>query len=161
MLLWSSASRNLPVFIGALAAGAITLIILHLKAAGLERGRDEPVTSSPADDGYINVAKVADLPLNEAVSACLSGERVAVLRYLEDDVEKSLRFQGSASTRMAPSPKVNLFTAASRVRGTVTNTNLSPVPLRLLSPKKSPRSKCAFLTAKSLCTQPRIPPEPT
>lgn len=91
-----------PVFIGVLAAGALTLIVLHLKAAGQERSRDEPATGSPADDGYISVAKVADLPLNEAISACLSGERVAVLRYLEDDIEKVSAMSGVCQHQNGP-----------------------------------------------------------
>jgi len=91
-----------PLFIGVLAAGAITLIVLHLKAAGQERDRDEPATGSPTDDGYISVAKVADLPLNEAISACLGGERVAVLRYLEDDVEKVSALSGVCQHQNGP-----------------------------------------------------------
>lgn len=91
-----------PVFIGVLAAGALTLIVLHLKAAGQERSRDNPTTGSPADDGYISVANVADLPLNEAISACLSGERVAVLRYLEDDVEKVSALSGVCQHQNGP-----------------------------------------------------------
>ena len=91
-----------PFYIIVLAAGAVTLIALHLKASGQERSRDETNENIPTDDGYISVAKVADMPLNEAISACLSGERVAVLRYLEDEVEKVSAMSGVCQHQNGP-----------------------------------------------------------
>ena len=57
-----------PVYMGILALGAVILIGLHLTAAHRERVKDTPLSSSPAADGFIPVAKVADLPINEAIS---------------------------------------------------------------------------------------------
>jgi sulfoxide reductase heme-binding subunit YedZ len=91
-----------PVYIALLSLGALTLIGLHLKAGTGETTPDTPLAASPTDDGYISVAQVADLPLNEAISACVGGERVAVLRYLEDGIEKVSAMSGVCQHQNGP-----------------------------------------------------------
>ena len=91
-----------PVYLGLLSLGAIGLIMLHLTAASGERDADTPVSASPQDDGFVRVATVAEMPVDEAISACLSGERVAVLRYIEDGVEKVSAMSGVCQHQNGP-----------------------------------------------------------
>ncbi len=91
-----------PLYIGLLALGALVLISLHLTAAYRERAKDRPISTSPVGDGFVAVAKAADLPLNEAVAVFLSGERIAVLRYLEDDIEKISALSGVCQHQNGP-----------------------------------------------------------
>ncbi|GAB5558463.1 MAG: hypothetical protein SynsKO_01100 [Synoicihabitans sp.] len=91
-----------PLYLGLLTVGAFTIITLHVRAGRAGAAADEPITTSPEDDGFVRVAALADMPLNEAVSACLSGERVAVLRYEEDGVEKVSAMSGVCQHQNGP-----------------------------------------------------------
>ncbi|MCC5024055.1 MAG: ferric reductase-like transmembrane domain-containing protein [Candidatus Synoicihabitans palmerolidicus] len=91
-----------PFYIGLLSAGAITLITLHLRAGFREGLADIPVRVSPVEDGFIPVAQVTDLPLNQAHALCVSGERVALLQYVEDDVEKISALSGVCQHQNGP-----------------------------------------------------------
>lgn len=91
-----------PFYYGLLAVGAVMLIALHLIAAYKEDAKDKPFSAPPTADGFTVVAEVADLPLNEAVAVFLGGERVAVLRYLDDDVEKISALSGVCQHQNGP-----------------------------------------------------------
>jgi sulfoxide reductase heme-binding subunit YedZ len=60
----------------ALGAGACWIVALHLTAAARERRADVPPPSAPG----VDVCAVQDIPNTRAVTACVSGERVAVFR---------------------------------------------------------------------------------
>jgi len=82
-----------PVYVGALAAGLVTVVSLHLVAARRERALDDSCESahsesgnengptSAAADGYVDACAIADIPENRARIVCLSGERVAIFKY--------------------------------------------------------------------------------
>lgn len=91
-----------PLYLGLLAAGAITITALHIKAGRADAMADEPISTSPEEDGFVRVAALADMPLNEAISACLTGERVAVLRYEEDGIEKVAAMSGVCQHQNGP-----------------------------------------------------------
>ncbi len=91
-----------PVYLGILATGVVILTGLHLKAGRTETAADASVASPVESDGFVRVASLADLPLNEAVSACLNGDRVAVLRYEEDGVEKLSALSGICQHQNGP-----------------------------------------------------------
>ena len=60
-----------------LAAGAGTVIVLHLAAARREDPRDKP---ADARGGFVEVCAASAIPNNGAVTVCAGGERVAVFR---------------------------------------------------------------------------------
>jgi nitrite reductase/ring-hydroxylating ferredoxin subunit/DMSO/TMAO reductase YedYZ heme-binding membrane subunit len=69
------------IFYGAtMAAGLLTIIILHKTAARSERRRDHELTTFSAD-GFADACAVADIPENRARIVCVSGERVAIFKY--------------------------------------------------------------------------------
>jgi nitrite reductase/ring-hydroxylating ferredoxin subunit/DMSO/TMAO reductase YedYZ heme-binding membrane subunit len=71
-----------PLPAGALAAGALWLIAVHLAAALRERAAEAPHTGSGREqDGFVEVCRVEEIPENGARIAALGGERVAVFRY--------------------------------------------------------------------------------
>jgi sulfoxide reductase heme-binding subunit YedZ len=91
-----------PLYVLAVAFGLVTVLGLHLTAAGREvaadretdrisRGdeahasqfeKDQSVVSpAAATEGYVDACAVADIPENRARIVCLSGERVAIFKY--------------------------------------------------------------------------------
>ena len=78
-VLFGVAQQETEAWVGWLtAAGAFTLVTLHLAAARRERPAD---TDNAVASGYVDVCAVADIPERRAVITCLSGERVAIFRY--------------------------------------------------------------------------------
>jgi len=63
-----------------LALGAATLVGLHLAAALRERRLDREVAAA-AEDGFVEVGTVDQIPENRAKVVTLAGERVAIFRY--------------------------------------------------------------------------------
>ena len=71
-----------PVYVIALAAGAVTVIALHLAAGWREISRDaETSRRSVTDEPWVDVGAVDEIPEERAKTVFLSGERVAVFRY--------------------------------------------------------------------------------
>jgi len=54
---------------------------LHLVAGFRDRGIDRPVKGDPADDGFVEVCRVDEVPVDGAHGVSLGGERVAVVRW--------------------------------------------------------------------------------
>jgi nitrite reductase/ring-hydroxylating ferredoxin subunit/DMSO/TMAO reductase YedYZ heme-binding membrane subunit len=69
-----------PILVGALAAAVAPVLVLHVAAALRERARDGDEARA-ADDGFVDVCAVSDIPEKRARIVTLSGERVAVFRY--------------------------------------------------------------------------------
>ena len=69
-----------PVYVGAMAAGLVAVLGLHLSAARKERPVDEQHDAVKLDD-FVDACAVADIPENRARIVCLSGERVAIFKY--------------------------------------------------------------------------------
>jgi sulfoxide reductase heme-binding subunit YedZ len=69
-------SERQPLLLLGLGAGACWIVGLHLGAARRESGRDVEAAEAP----WVDVCAVDDIPDTRAVTACLSGERVAVFR---------------------------------------------------------------------------------
>ncbi len=69
-----------PALAVVLGGGIVTVVGLHLAAAGRERRADRelPVTTP---DGYVDVCRVGDIAENRARTFAVGGERVAVFRY--------------------------------------------------------------------------------
>ncbi|MEW6273310.1 MAG: Rieske 2Fe-2S domain-containing protein [Thermodesulfobacteriota bacterium] len=71
-----------PVLVAALALAVAPVLVLHAVAALRERDVDrEPDEARTADDGFVEVCRVEDIPEKRARIVTLSGERVAVFRY--------------------------------------------------------------------------------
>jgi methionine sulfoxide reductase heme-binding subunit len=69
------------IFYGAtMAAGLLTIIVLHKAAARIERRSDHELTDFSAD-GFVDACAVADIPENLARIVPVSGERVAIFKY--------------------------------------------------------------------------------
>jgi sulfoxide reductase heme-binding subunit YedZ len=64
-----------------LAAGLIWVLGLHLLAAKRERRADQEQEREGADDGFVEVCRVGEIPELRAKVVTLSGERVAIFRY--------------------------------------------------------------------------------
>ena len=78
------------IYVVAVALGLVTVLGPHITAARREVAHDSEsrtpksrtlVTSSPADDEFVDACAVADIPENRARIICLSGERVAIFKY--------------------------------------------------------------------------------
>jgi sulfoxide reductase heme-binding subunit YedZ len=69
-----------PLLAGALGAGLVAVLGLHLAAAYRERGLDEP-RAPTTSDGFVDVCAVDEIPNECARIATLSGERVAIFKY--------------------------------------------------------------------------------
>jgi len=91
-VLFGVAQQEAAAWVGWLtAAGALTLVTLHLTAAVRERpgdiersesrGGETLVPQNAPQGAYVDVCAVADIPERRAVITCLSGERVAIFRY--------------------------------------------------------------------------------
>jgi sulfoxide reductase heme-binding subunit YedZ len=70
-----------PVYATVLTGGVVWVVGLHLVAGFREKPGDLPLAGSPADDGFVEVCGLDEIPDKRARIACLSGERVAVFRY--------------------------------------------------------------------------------
>jgi len=68
------------VYFGAMAAGLLTVIVLHRTAARRERRGDLELPGDSAG-GFVEACAVADIPEHRARMVCLSGERVAIFKY--------------------------------------------------------------------------------
>ena len=79
-------SERQPALAGGVALGVCWIVGLHLATAGRERQRDVERSNEtaradrPGDADWVDVCAVDDIPDTRAVTACLSGERVAVFR---------------------------------------------------------------------------------
>lgn len=69
-----------PVLTSALFVGLFTVLALHVAAARRESLRDREVRAAQ-QDGFVAVCELSQIPEKRAVTACVSGERVAVFRY--------------------------------------------------------------------------------
>jgi nitrite reductase/ring-hydroxylating ferredoxin subunit/DMSO/TMAO reductase YedYZ heme-binding membrane subunit len=63
-----------------MAAGLLTVIVLHKAAARIERRSDRELANFSAE-GFVDACAVADIPENRARIVCVSGERVAIFKY--------------------------------------------------------------------------------
>lgn len=70
-----------PVYTGLLILGFVLVAGLHLIAGARERPRDRGVGKKPADDGYVEICSIDEIPENGAKGVVLSGEKVAVVKY--------------------------------------------------------------------------------
>ncbi|MCB9795014.1 MAG: ferric reductase-like transmembrane domain-containing protein [Alphaproteobacteria bacterium] len=70
-----------PVWAGLLGLGALTVSGLHLVAGRAEAPGDLPRPDSPAEEGFVEVCGVDEIPELRARVVPLGGERVAVFRY--------------------------------------------------------------------------------
>lgn len=62
-------------------AGLAIVLGLHIVAARKELPADLAKDSTAADESFVDVCAVADIPENRARIVCLTGERVAVFKY--------------------------------------------------------------------------------
>lgn len=69
-----------PVYVGAVGAGFVTVLGLHMLAARKEIAADRNLQGQLAE-GYLHACAVADIPENRARIVCISGERVAIFKY--------------------------------------------------------------------------------
>ena len=69
-----------PVFPLLLFAGMVTVLGLHLVAATRERRHDDE-RDHAAPQPFVDVCAVDEIPERRARTVCLSGERVAIVRY--------------------------------------------------------------------------------
>ncbi len=67
-----------PLLAGALGAGLLWLVALHVVAAWRER---EPGSGTAVDDGFVDVCAVEQIAEDRAHVTTLAGERVAVFRH--------------------------------------------------------------------------------
>jgi sulfoxide reductase heme-binding subunit YedZ len=75
-----------PVLPIVLCVGVAALLVLHLRAASLERRRDverrlQPARIDAVSGGFVDACGVDEIAENRAKTVCLSGERVAIFRY--------------------------------------------------------------------------------
>jgi len=79
--LGSLQAERSPVLALLLALGLLWILGLHLLAARREREGDREREREAADDGFVEVCRVDQIPDSRARIVTLSGERVAVFRY--------------------------------------------------------------------------------
>ena len=86
-----------PSYVGAMTAGLMTLLGLHITVGKRERALDNSCSSrresahskfgsqsgltSAATDEFVDACAIADIPENRARIVCISGERVAIFKY--------------------------------------------------------------------------------
>jgi nitrite reductase/ring-hydroxylating ferredoxin subunit/DMSO/TMAO reductase YedYZ heme-binding membrane subunit len=74
-----------PVYVVAVGMGLVAVLGLHLTAGLREIAGDREVAQTDAtanaDDGFVPVCSVNDIPEKRARIVCLSGERVAIFKY--------------------------------------------------------------------------------
>jgi nitrite reductase/ring-hydroxylating ferredoxin subunit len=80
VLLGALQAERSPFLAIVVCTGVAVVLVLHLRAAWLERQRDHDRRTRSAS-GFVDVCSIADIPDNRAKTVCLSGERVAVFRY--------------------------------------------------------------------------------
>lgn len=69
-----------PSYVGAMAAGLMTVLGFHLAAARRERDV-EATNRTDTTEGFVDACAVAEIPENRARIVCVSGERVAIFKY--------------------------------------------------------------------------------
>ena len=76
-----------PVYVALTLGGAVVIGGLHLVSAGKEAKAEKAMADlpSPADDGFVKVGHVDEIADNRAKIVSLSGERVAVFKYFDED----------------------------------------------------------------------------
>ncbi len=78
-------AERTPLYAALLLAGAVALVSLHIAAGAREQRRDarQPQPHPhPADEAWLDVAGVDEIPENAAKVVCLAGrERVAIFRH--------------------------------------------------------------------------------
>ena len=79
ILLGALQSERSTLLVLVIAAGAATLLALHLTAAFHERRLDHDAQAG--EDGMIDVCHVDEIGERRAKIVCVSGERVAIFRY--------------------------------------------------------------------------------
>ena len=67
-------------YIAAMALGFATVLTLHITAARGELRLDNELKSK-VTEGFLDACAVADIPENRARIVCVSGERVAIIKY--------------------------------------------------------------------------------
>ncbi|HPH19441.1 MAG TPA: ferric reductase-like transmembrane domain-containing protein [Haliscomenobacter sp.] len=71
-----------PMWIGFVGFGLLTLVALHLMAAGVEKKRlQEQMDKAAVGEGYYQVCSAEDIPENRAKMVYLEGQNIAVFRY--------------------------------------------------------------------------------
>jgi len=70
-----------PALFGLLAAGCITLVALHLTAAGKERTLDTQEGFEQDRDGYLKLCGALEIPEKRGRIFHVGGDRIAVFRY--------------------------------------------------------------------------------
>ena len=70
-----------PLYAWSTVAGLVTVAGLHLSAGMKERAADQPQTLAVADDGFLEVCAVEDVPRDAAHGVMVGGERVAIVRW--------------------------------------------------------------------------------
>lgn len=76
-------SEQSIVHVVAVGAGLFVLTTLHLLAASRGSGVDRELSSRANAEGFADVCAVADIELNRAKIVTLSGERVAVFKFVD------------------------------------------------------------------------------
>lgn len=77
-------SEQSPIYVVAVGVGLATLTTLHLMAGRRGRALDDEFSAESNPDGFTDVCKASDIPLSRARIVTLSGERVAVFRYVDE-----------------------------------------------------------------------------
>jgi nitrite reductase/ring-hydroxylating ferredoxin subunit/DMSO/TMAO reductase YedYZ heme-binding membrane subunit len=80
VLLGALQAERSPLLAIVLCTGVTVVLALHLRAAWIERQRDEDRRVLSAS-GFVDVCSITDIPERRAKTVCLAGERVAVFRY--------------------------------------------------------------------------------
>ncbi len=70
-----------PALFGLLAAGCLTLLALHLAAAGKETKLDTQDGFQQDGEGYLKLCEVLEIPNNRGRMFFVGGDRIAVFRY--------------------------------------------------------------------------------
>lgn len=74
-------SETHPALAVGTALGLVLVFGLHISAARREAIADRTPVGESADDAYVRVCAVDEIPESKAVAVFLSGERIAVFRY--------------------------------------------------------------------------------
>jgi nitrite reductase/ring-hydroxylating ferredoxin subunit len=69
-----------PILAGMLAVGAVTLCVLHVKAAAREAAADREI-STPEPDGFSRACSVESIPESRAKVITMGSERIAVFKH--------------------------------------------------------------------------------
>jgi nitrite reductase/ring-hydroxylating ferredoxin subunit/DMSO/TMAO reductase YedYZ heme-binding membrane subunit len=77
-------SEQSPAYVAAVGLGVVVLTTLHVAAGRQGREMDHDAATKRDADGFAAVCKVGEIALHRAVIVSLSGERVAVFKYVDD-----------------------------------------------------------------------------